>query len=121
MSDQQKYETGNSQASLQNKHDEAAVEADVAAATETVTFLTASEVAQRYRTSRNQVYGWTKEGRIPESCFIRIGRKLLFNAPGLTRWEAQGGSPINKTSQDDDHLSAAPCDTRMIASSTKSR
>ena len=93
-STERKSETGKLEASEQNTLDNAAFEADGSGTTETATFLTAVEVAQRYRSTPNQIYQWTRDGRIPNICFIRIGRKLLFKAAGLTRWETEGGSPV---------------------------
>jgi predicted DNA-binding transcriptional regulator AlpA len=75
-------------------------------------FLTAAEVSQRYRSSTAQIYQWVRDRRIPEYCVVRIGRKILFSAVALTRWETKGGSPTTSTLGHDEDLIAGPLDTQ---------
>jgi predicted DNA-binding transcriptional regulator AlpA len=56
-------------------------------------YAIAPEVAERYRTSRAQVYQWTREHKFPSQCILRIGKKILWDLEVLDAWAAAGGSP----------------------------
>jgi len=54
-------------------------------------FLTAREVAERYKLDIQQVYSAARVGLIP--C-IRIGRRLRFSLDQLLEWERTGGKAL---------------------------
>jgi excisionase family DNA binding protein len=35
-----------------------------------------SELADRYRVSRDSIYSWIRQGLIPESCLVRLGNSV---------------------------------------------
>jgi excisionase family DNA binding protein len=45
------------------------------------TLLTVDEVADLLRVSRDTVYAWTGEGRLPKP--IRVGRRLVWRAEAI--------------------------------------
>lgn len=55
-------------------------------------YATAKEVAPIFRTNVQQIYEWTRRGVFPAGCFIRIGRKLLYDEDALRAWAKNGGS-----------------------------
>lgn len=55
-------------------------------------YATAKEVAPIFRTNVQQIYEWTRRGVFPAGCFIRIGRKLLYDEAALRAWAKNGGS-----------------------------
>lgn len=55
-------------------------------------YATAKEVASIFRTNVQQIYEWTRRGVFPAGCFIRIGRKLLYDEAALRAWAKNGGS-----------------------------
>lgn len=38
-----------------------------------------SELADRYRVSRDSIYSWIRQGLIPEHCLIRLGNSIRIN------------------------------------------
>lgn len=60
-------------------------------------YAIAPELAIRYRTSPAQIYDWTRQGRFPANCVLRIGKKILFDLDALDAWAEQGGSPMNSS------------------------
>ncbi len=57
-------------------------------------YAVAGEVAERYRTSRAQIYDWVRQRKFPTGCVLRIGKKLLFDLGALDEWANRGGSPM---------------------------
>jgi hypothetical protein len=55
-------------------------------------YATAKEVAPIFRTNVQQIYEWTRRGVFPAGCFIRVGRKLLYDEDALRAWAKNGGS-----------------------------
>lgn len=49
------------------------------------TFITAQELAKRYRVTTKTVSNWVKQGKIPTP--LRIGHSLRWNIDDLTAWE----------------------------------
>lgn len=42
--------------------------------------VTVSELASRYRFSRDAIYSWARSGLIPADCVIRIGNSIRINS-----------------------------------------
>ena len=42
--------------------------------------VTVSELALRYRFSRDAIYAWVRSGLIPEACIIRIGNSIRIHS-----------------------------------------
>jgi excisionase family DNA binding protein len=38
-----------------------------------------SELADRYRVSRDSIYNWIRQGLIPEHCLVRLGNSIRVN------------------------------------------
>jgi len=43
-------------------------------------FVKAGEIAERYRVSRDAVYLWIRQGRIPAECVIRIAGTIRVDS-----------------------------------------
>lgn len=50
-------------------------------------WLTTEDIASRFRTTPGTVRYWRHIGYGPEG--VRIGRRTLYDAEGVDRWEAQ--------------------------------
>lgn len=59
-------------------------------------FLTANQLAVRYQTKPLQIYEWSKNGTIPKSAIVRVGRKMLFDSEIIRDWENAGGTREQK-------------------------
>jgi excisionase family DNA binding protein len=50
-----------------------------------VRFVKASEIAERFRVSRDAVYLWIRQGKIPSECVIRIAGTVRVNEEEFER------------------------------------
>ena len=53
---------------------------------------TAEPVADRLGTSKQQVYTYAREGKIPH---VRVGRRVLFDMDKIEAWLENGGGPAS--------------------------
>jgi excisionase family DNA binding protein len=55
--------------------------------------LTIKEVSELLRVTKNTVYKFVRQGRIPS---FRIGRDLRFRADEIARWMDEKGTPVRR-------------------------
>ncbi len=48
--------------------------------------ITVNELADKIHSTIGTVYSWVSMRRIPATCIVKLGRKLLFDLDAVNQW-----------------------------------